>query len=77
MKTTSRLLAGCSQMATGLMQDIIPTEGNKIRLIFRNFPLPMHPWAGAAAEATACAQTQNDKYFWPATSAKSPSRIWY
>jgi protein-disulfide isomerase len=55
----------CSQMATGLMHDIVPTEGDKIRLIFRNFPLPMHPWARAAAEATACAQAQNDKYFWP------------
>jgi len=52
-------------MATGLMKEIVPTEGDKIRLIFRNFPLPMHPWARAAAEATACAQTQNDKYFWP------------
>ncbi|MGA3188487.1 MAG: thioredoxin domain-containing protein [Bryobacteraceae bacterium] len=55
----------CSQMATGLMKDIVPAEGNKIRLIFRNFPLPMHPWARAAAEATACAQAQSDKYFWP------------
>jgi protein-disulfide isomerase len=25
----------------------------------------MHAWARAAAEATACAQAQNDKYFWP------------
>lgn len=55
----------CSQMATGLMRDILPTEGDKVRLIFRNFPLPMHPWARAAAEITACAQAQNDKYFWP------------
>jgi protein-disulfide isomerase len=52
-------------MATGLMKEIVPTEGDKIRLIFRNFPLPMHPWARAAAEATACAQSQGDKFFWP------------
>jgi protein-disulfide isomerase len=55
----------CSQMASGLMKEILPTEGDKVRLIFRQFPLPMHPWARAAAEATACAQIQNDKYFWP------------
>jgi len=55
----------CSQMAAGLMREIVPMEGDKIRLVFRQFPLAMHPWARAAAEATACAQTQNDKYFWP------------
>jgi hypothetical protein len=54
----------CSQMATGLMRQILPAEGDKIRLIFRNFPLPMHPWAHAAAEAAACARAQNDRYFW-------------
>jgi len=55
----------CSQMATGLMREIVPSEGDKIRLIFRQFPLAMHPWARAAAEATACARAQDDKYFWP------------
>lgn len=54
----------CSRMATGLMTEIMPADGDKIRLIFRNFPLPMHPWARAAAEATSCAATQDDKYFW-------------
>jgi len=46
------------------MGDILPKEGDKIRLIFRNFPLPMHPWARAAAEAAACARMQDDRYFW-------------
>jgi protein-disulfide isomerase len=55
----------CSQMATGLMKEILPTEGDKVRLIFRQFPLAMHSWARAAAEATACAGAQNDRYFWP------------
>jgi protein-disulfide isomerase len=54
----------CSRMASGLMQEIVPAEGDKVRVLFRHFPLPMHPWARAAAEATACAGTQNDKYFW-------------
>jgi protein-disulfide isomerase len=54
----------CSQMASGLMRDILPADGGKIRLIFRNFPLSMHPWARAAAEAAACARVQSDDYFW-------------
>lgn len=54
----------CSQMARGLRQEIVPSERDKVRVIFRNYPLPMHPWARAAAEATSCAQTQGDKYFW-------------
>lgn len=54
----------CSQMAHGLMKEILPAEGDNVRLIFRNYPLSMHPWARAAAEATACARVQNEKYFW-------------
>jgi protein-disulfide isomerase len=34
----------------------------KVRLVFRNFPLDMHPLAGKAAEAGACAADQNK--FW-------------
>ena len=52
-------------MASGLMREILPSENGNVLLIFRQFPLEMHPWARAAAEATACAQAQNDKYFWP------------
>jgi len=55
----------CSRMAHGLRQEILPREGDKVRLIFRNYPLPMHPWARAAAEAAACATVQGDNYFWP------------
>lgn len=54
----------CAQMAKGLMQDILPGQEQKVRVAFRNFPLPMHPWARAAAEAAACAQRQGDRYFW-------------
>lgn len=54
----------CSKMASGLMQEIIPSDGDKARVLFRHFPLPMHPWARRAAEATACAGIQSDKYFW-------------
>ena len=57
----------CSQMAQGLTKDILPIEGDRVRLVFRNFPLSMHPWARPAAEAAECAHQQGDKYFWSFT----------
>jgi protein-disulfide isomerase len=47
-----------------LKESILPREKDDVRLVFRYLPLPMHPWARAAAEAAACAQQQKDDYFW-------------
>jgi protein-disulfide isomerase len=54
----------CAQMASGLMKDILPAQGDRVRVLFRNFPLEMHPWARPAAEAAACAAQQGNRYFW-------------
>lgn len=54
----------CAQAAKGLLGDVLPSENGKVRLVFRNFPLAMHPWAREAAETAVCAQRQNEKYFW-------------
>jgi protein-disulfide isomerase len=53
----------CAKFAT-MMKEVMPTEGDKVRLVFHEFPLPMHPWARPAAEAAACAQQQGNEYFW-------------
>jgi hypothetical protein len=45
----------CAQAGIGLVKDILPSEAGKVRLAFRYFPLSMHPWARAAAEAASCA----------------------
>lgn len=38
--------------------------GKKIHIVFKNFPLPMHPDARPAAEAAACVQDQGMEKFW-------------
>jgi protein-disulfide isomerase len=53
----------CSQFAA-IMKDLSPDTASKVRLVFRQLPLSMHPWARPAAEATACAQEQGNSYFW-------------
>jgi len=41
---------------------VMQTYGNKIRLVYRDYPLPMHPMARPASEAAACANAQGK--FW-------------
>jgi protein-disulfide isomerase len=41
---------------------VMQAYGDKIRLVFRDFPLPMHPQARPAAEAAGCANAQGK--FW-------------
>ena len=38
--------------------------GNKIKLVFKQFPLPMHHDAQPAAEASMCVYEQNHEKFW-------------
>ena len=53
----------CARFAAAL-KEVGPTDADKVRLVFHNFPLPMHPWARPAAEAAAYAQMQGESYFW-------------
>lgn len=40
------------------------TYRGKVKLIFKNFPLDIHPWANEAAIAAECVRRQNPKDFW-------------
>ena len=49
--------------AESILTQVLAQYGDRIRLIYRHYPLPNHPNARPAAEAALCAQDQ-DK-FWP------------
>lgn len=51
----------CSRAAT-VVHQIREKYGNKVRFVFRQFPLPMHPNAHVAAEAALAANAQGK--FW-------------
>jgi protein-disulfide isomerase len=40
------------------------TYKNKVRVIWKNYPLPVHAWAQQAAIAAECARQQNPTAFW-------------
>ena len=48
--------------AESVVDQVMSTYGDKVRLVFRDYPLPMHPNARPAAEAAACANAQGK--FW-------------
>jgi len=51
------------QRAHPTLKQVMSTYGDRIRLVYRHFPLQGHPAARPAAEASACAAEQNQ--FWP------------
>ena len=46
------------------MEELKKKYGNKIKIVFKNFPLPFHVFAKKAAEAGFCAYEQGQKKFW-------------
>lgn len=54
----------CKRMTDVFENGLSAEERRDIRIIFRNYPLPMHPWAKDAAEVAGCAALQSDDAFW-------------
>ena len=49
--------------ASPTVKRVLETYGDRIRFVYRNYPLPNHPQAVPAAEAAQCANEQGK--FWP------------
>ena len=49
--------------ASPTVKKVLDTYGDRIRFVYRNYPLPNHPQARPAAEAAQCANEQGQ--FWP------------
>ena len=45
----------CARLHEFLEKELLPKYGDKVRVIFKEFPLPMHDWSTAAAVANECA----------------------
>jgi len=44
----------CARLHEFLEKDLLPKYGDKVRVIFKEFPLPMHDWSQPAAIANEC-----------------------
>ncbi len=53
----------CRQFSAALKQ-LDPDQKRQMRIVFRQFPLPVHRFAHNDAELTACAARQSDQAFW-------------
>ncbi len=54
----------CSRGYQTLENQVLKEYGDKVRFVYKNFPLPMHPWAESAAVASECAKQQKPDAFW-------------
>jgi protein-disulfide isomerase len=55
----------CARVYTTLENEVLKEYGDKVRFIFKNFPLTsIHPWAEDGALASECAFQQGNDQFW-------------
>ncbi len=47
-----------------IMNEVKKKYGNKVKIAFKNYPLPFHSHAKDAAHAALCAHEQKAEYFW-------------
>ncbi len=54
----------CKKAAGVLIDQVFPTERDRVRIIFRHMPLSIHPWARSAAISATCVSMQDETAFW-------------
>jgi protein-disulfide isomerase len=53
----------CARLHEFLEKKLVPEYGGKVRVIFKEFPLPWHDWSATAAVANECAYQINPSAF--------------
>jgi protein-disulfide isomerase len=53
----------CGKLHAFLEKELIPKYGDQVRVIFKEFPLPMHDWALPAAIANECVYQMKPEVF--------------
>jgi protein-disulfide isomerase len=59
----------CARMHEFLETKVVPRYGNKLRVVFKEYPLPMHDWSFTAAIADQCAYEINPSTYVPLRTA--------
>jgi protein-disulfide isomerase len=54
----------CAKGYTTFEQQVMKDYGDKVKFVFKDYPLPFHPWAEPAAIASECAKQQKVDAFW-------------
>jgi protein-disulfide isomerase len=55
----------CARMYSALMDEVLPSYGDKVKLVVKDFPLTeIHPWAIRAAVNANCLAAQSGDAYW-------------
>jgi protein-disulfide isomerase len=55
----------CARMHQALMQDVLKKYGDRVKIVYKDFPLPeLHPWATRAAIDANCLAQQSPDAYW-------------
>jgi protein-disulfide isomerase len=55
----------CARMHSTLMSEILPQYGDKIKIVYKDYPLiPIHPWAQHAANDANCLAKESAPGYW-------------
>ncbi len=54
----------CSRGYDTIENHVLKDYGDKVRFVYKQFPLSFHPWAQAAAISAKCAGVQNADAYW-------------
>jgi protein-disulfide isomerase len=54
----------CSRAHATIEDQVMKEYGDKVRLVYKHFPLGFHKWAELGAIGAECAEQQSDEAFW-------------